>query len=219
MKVAWSEPTIGQEELKSAWGGVSGNEHVTITSGSGRQVEARCIQVTTPINPGSSGGPTLNKKGEVVGINTAGNVTAQNIGYALPISEFKLIQNDMRQLPFIKKPYLGARFCYAAGDELAHLFNNPTPSGCYLTQVHEHGLLHKLGLQAGDMVYQVNSHEVDVYGTVKVLGQNDRMSASDYISSLPLNSDLIMKVYRKGEKKEFTLELPDSIKSFISSPR
>lgn len=194
---------LGQEALKSCTGVVSGREHITITSGCGRQVEARCVQVSTPINPGSSGGPTLNKKGEVVGINTAGNVSAQNIGYALPISEFKLIQNDMLQSVFVRKPYLGALFCYAAGDELAHLFNNPTPSGCYLTQVYEHGLLHMLGLQAGDMVYSVNGYTVDVYGTVKVPDQNDRMSASDYISSLPLNSHLEIEVYRQGERKNF----------------
>ena len=195
---------LGQEALKSCTGVVSGREHITIMSGSGRQVEARCIQVSTPINPGSSGGPTLNKKGEVVGINTAGNTAAQNIGYALPISEFKLIQSDMLQLPLIRKPYLGARFCYASGDELARLFGNPTPSGCYLTQVYEHGLLHIFGLQAGDMIYSVNGHQVDVYGTVIVPGQNDRMSASDYISSLPLNSDLELEVYRQGKKEVCT---------------
>lgn len=195
---------LGQEALKSCTGVVSGREHITITSGSGRQVEARCIQVSTPINPGSSGGPTLDKKGDVVGINTAGNVSAQNIGYALPISEFKLIQNDMLKLSFIRKPYLGARFCYAAGDELARLLGNPTPSGCYLTQVYEHGLLHMLGLQAGDMIYSVNGYAVDVYGTVQVPDQNDRMTASDYISSLPLNSNLTIEVYRQGEKKTFT---------------
>lgn len=195
---------LGQEALKSCTGVVSGREHITITNGSGRQVESRCIQVSTPINPGNSGGPTLNKQGEVVGVNTAANVTAQNIGYALPINEYKLIQNDMLRLNLVRKPYLGARFCYASGDELAHLFGNPTPSGCYLTQVYEYGLLHLLGLCAGDMVYMINGYAVDVYGTVKVSEQNDRMSASDYLSSLPLNSALEIVVYRKGEKKVFT---------------
>lgn len=194
---------LGQEALKSSTGVVSGREHITITSGSGRQVEARCIQVSTPINPGNSGGPTLNKKGEVVGINTAGIGSAQNIGYALPISEFELIRSDMLKQPFIKKPYLGARFCYAAGDELALFFGNPLPSGCYLTQVYPHGLLAQLGLKEGDMVYAINDYTVDVYGMLKVEGQNDRMSASDYISSLPLNSDLSIEVYRNGEKKVF----------------
>ncbi len=194
---------LGQEALKSCTGVVSGREHITITTGRGRLVESRCIQVSTPINPGSSGGPTLNKQGEVVGINTAGNVNAQNIGYALPIAEFKLIQNDMLKSSLVRKPYLGARYCYASGDELARFFNNPTPSGCYLTQIHEHGLLHILGLQAGDMLYRVNGYAADVYGTVKISGQNDRMSVSDYMSSLPLNSPIELEVYRNGVKKIF----------------
>ncbi|MFT6765441.1 MAG: S1-C subfamily serine protease [Alteromonas naphthalenivorans] len=195
---------LGQEALKSVTGVVSGREHIAITTGSGRLVEARCIQVSTPINPGNSGGPTLNKQGEVVGVNTAGIGSAQNIGYALPISEFKLIQQDMLEQSVIRKPYLGARFCPAESDELAQFFGNPVPGGCYLTQVHDHGLLHALGLRAKDMMYTVNSYSVDVYGSVKIPGQDDRMSASDYISSLPLNSTITIAMYRQGEKYDLS---------------
>ena len=191
---------LGQEALKSSTGVVSGIEHITISNDFGRHVEARCIQVSIPINPGNSGGPTLNRKGEVVAINTAGIESAQNIGYALPISEFKLIQQDMLKHDFIKKPYLGAHFCYAESDELAHYFGNPVPSGCYLTQVYKYGLFYELGLQAGDMIYSVNGYAVDAYGCVCILESEDRMSASDYISSLPLGTDLILEIYRQGEK-------------------
>lgn len=41
------------------------------------------IQITAPINPGNSGGPLLNRRGEVVGINAAGYMFSQNIGYAI----------------------------------------------------------------------------------------------------------------------------------------
>jgi serine protease Do len=195
---------LGQEALKSSTGVVSAREHVTITSGCGRNVEARCIQVSTPINPGNSGGPTLNKQGQVVGINTASISSAQNIGYALPISEFKLIEQDMLKQPVIRKPYLGAQFCYAESDELAQFLGNPVPSGCYLTQVNKYGLLHEIGLQAQDMVYRVNGYAVDLYGCIKPSNQDDRMSASDYISSLPLKSDISLEVYRQGQKHLLT---------------
>lgn len=42
------------------------------------------IQQQAPINPGNSGGPLLNIKGEVIGINAAGALFAQNVGYAIP---------------------------------------------------------------------------------------------------------------------------------------
>jgi S1-C subfamily serine protease len=41
------------------------------------------IQITAPINPGNSGGPLLNRKGEVVGVNSAAYMFSQNIGYAI----------------------------------------------------------------------------------------------------------------------------------------
>lgn len=191
---------LGQESLKSATGVVSGEEHVTIASGGGRTVEARCFQVSTPINPGNSGGPTLNRDGEVVGINTAGIGAAQNVGYILPISEYKLIEIDLRRKPLVKKPYLGATYCYAEGDELAHLLGNPVPSGCYLTKVYDYGLMHEFGLRSGDMIYSLNGCAVDVYGHVKVPEKDDRINISDFLSSLALGDALTIVMYRAGEE-------------------
>lgn len=41
------------------------------------------IQITAPINPGNSGGPLINRKGEVIGVNAAGYMFSQNVGYAI----------------------------------------------------------------------------------------------------------------------------------------
>lgn len=45
--------------------------------------EASFIQITAPINPGNSGGPLINKNGKVIGVNAAGEIFSQNIGYAI----------------------------------------------------------------------------------------------------------------------------------------
>ena len=190
---------LGQESLKSVTGVVSGEEHVSISSG-GRTIEERCIQVSTPMNPGNSGGPVLNKKGEVVGINTAGIGSAQSVGYVIPISEYELVRKDLSSKPLVKKPFIGASACYAEGDEIALFLGNPIPSGCYLTKVHEYGLAHELGLRSGDMVHEINGLTVDVYGHVKVPIKDDRMSVSDYISSLPLGHELVLIMYRCGKR-------------------
>lgn len=52
------------------------------------------IQIDAAINPGNSGGPLLNLAGEVIGVNTAGNFSAQNIGFAIPINMVKRILSD-----------------------------------------------------------------------------------------------------------------------------
>ena len=68
---------LGQQSLKSTTGVISGRE-------------TGMIQMSAPINPGSSGGPSLNCLGQVIGINTAGIMAAQNVGYIIPINDLKI---------------------------------------------------------------------------------------------------------------------------------
>ena len=79
------------------------------------------IQTDAPINPGSSGGPLLNIRGELIGITTAIRADAQNIGFALPVdslmSEFPTLVNFER----INRAVFGAKVRQrhaASGDEL-----------------------------------------------------------------------------------------------------
>src|ERR1035438_8100458 len=49
------------------------------------------VQVTTPISPGSSGGPLFNMAGEVVGITTLYLEGGENLNFAIPINDAKLL--------------------------------------------------------------------------------------------------------------------------------
>ena len=55
------------------------------------------IQTDAPINPGNSGGPLFDTEGNVVGIDTAINPIAQNIGFAIPINIAKIIMAELKE--------------------------------------------------------------------------------------------------------------------------
>jgi len=65
-----------------------------IVSGVRRDGDRVLIQTTAPISPGSSGGPLLNQKGEVIGIATSSLAEAQNINFATAINELKKVRDQ-----------------------------------------------------------------------------------------------------------------------------
>jgi serine protease Do len=63
---------------------------------SGQQVEARTVEMTVPINPGDSGGPILNQKGELVGINSAMVTSATQVQKGIDITEIRAFLDEYR---------------------------------------------------------------------------------------------------------------------------
>ncbi len=184
---------LGQHQLKSTTGIVSGRESIRGQS---------LIQITAPINPGSSGGPLFDAQGKVVGITVAVDIDASNVGYAIPIGELHVILDDLYTKKFVKKPFLGARFAYAS-DEKARFFNNPLPAGMYISTVFNGSLLEQAGVQAGDMLYEFNGDRIDAYGEARVSWSEDNVSLFDLIGRVKVGQKVRIVVYRKGQKKEF----------------
>merc|ERR1711879_482449 len=65
------------------------------------------LQTDASINPGNSGGPLLNMQGEVIGINTAINAAAENIGFAIPSSQAAKIIDQLKQGKTPQRGWLG----------------------------------------------------------------------------------------------------------------
>ena len=182
---------LGQQSLKSTTGVVSGREE-------------GLIQISAPINPGNSGGPTLNTRGEVIGVNSAAVIEAQNVGYAIPINDLKVILGDLQKVKLLRRPFLGVLF-NNANEALTEYLGNPEPGGCYVVEVVPGSPLDKVGVKTGDMIYEINGHSVDMFGEMKLPFSEDKMSIINYVSRLKLGEQLRLTVYRNGNKKEFEL--------------
>ena len=187
---------LGQHALKSTNGVVSGREHTS---------SQFLIQISAPINPGSSGGPALNGAGEVIGVSSSGFTAAQNVGYIIPINEIRLILDDLRTVKLVRRPFLGVLFTNASED-LTRYLGNPKPGGCYVVEVYKGGPLDKIGVEPEDMIYEINGIPVDIYGEMNVDWSEDKVSIIDYVNRMSLGDQVTVVVYRKGERKEFSFE-------------
>jgi serine protease Do len=162
------------------------------------------IQISAPINPGSSGGPALNTRGEVIGVNSAGVIEAQNVGYAIPINDLKIILTDLQKVKLLRRPFLGVLF-NNANDALTEYLGNPAPGGCHVVEVVPNSPLDKVGVKRGDMIYEINSHPVDIFGEMKLPFSEDKISIINYVSRLKIGERIHLMVYRNGIRKEFEL--------------
>jgi serine protease Do len=193
---------LGQEGLKSTTGVVSGREHL------GGQYY---IQISAPINKGNSGGPSINSKGEVIGVNSAGIMGAQNVGYIIPSNEVKLFLKQLETFPedkayngikLLRKPFLGVLF-HSSNDSLTSFLKNPAPGGPYVVDIYKESPFARAGVQQGDMVYEINGHELDSYGEMYVeWSPEEKISIVDYASRLMIGDNIHIVYYRNGERKE-----------------
>lgn len=182
---------LGQHALKSTTGVISGREQ-------------HLIQMSAPINPGSSGGPLLNIKGEVVGINSSGITEAQNVGYAIPINMLKRILPDLYKVKILRKPFLGVLFNNGS-TALTEFLGNPLPGGCYVVEIVKDSTLDRAGVERGDMIYEINGYTVDIFGEMSVPWSEDKISITEYPGRLTIGQEINLVVYRKGERKEFSI--------------
>jgi serine protease Do len=182
---------LGQRSVKTTRGVVSGRED-------------HYLQIDVPINPGNSGGPLLNNKGEVVGINTANIPSAQNVGYAIPINDLKMILSDLHKVKILRKPYLGVFFNNAT-ESLVDYLGNPKPGGCYVADVIKDSILDRAGVRSGDMLYEINGHSLDMFGEMTVPWSEGRISLVDLVSRLTIGEKISLSIYRHGIKKQLSV--------------
>ncbi len=99
---------LGEFSNTVSVGIVSGLSRNITATGSGIREELEdLIQTDAAINKGNSGGPLLNSRGEVIGVNVAMAESAQSIGFAIPINKAKQDVASVKKFGEIRKPFLG----------------------------------------------------------------------------------------------------------------
>ena len=135
---------------------------LTNVDGQGQTLSA-LIQTDASINPGNSGGPLLDITGRVVGINTAGIVGSQNVGFAISIDSLKPIIDELITFGRIERGFLGivtatiTRFV-ARQNEL------PVEYGVYVVDVSSGTAAARAGLQQADIIIEIAGDEVSDSG-------------------------------------------------------
>lgn len=117
------------------------------------------IQTDAAINPGNSGGPLLNTKGEVIAINTAVNVEAQGIGFAIPINTAKDVLNQLISKGKVVRPYMGV-YLRDLSSELADYLGAPGTQGALVAEIIAGTPASKAGIKPGDLILEINGSSV-----------------------------------------------------------
>ena len=120
------------------------------------------IQTDAAVNPGNSGGALVNKKGELVGVNTAIiSQTGSYTGYsfAVPSNIVKKIVSDLIDFGSVRRAKLGITMT-AVDEKVASEMKLSSLKGVYIVEVSKGGAADKAGLKKGDVLLSIDSKQV-----------------------------------------------------------
>jgi len=118
------------------------------------------IQTDAAINPGNSGGPLVDMQGRVVGINSAGNDRAENIGFAIKIDFVRETIQSSIEDPLAATGYLGVSTT-AVTPDLRFQQNLSVETGAFVVGTLADGPAAAAGIGEGDVIVGLNGEAVD----------------------------------------------------------
>jgi len=145
------------------------------------------IQTDAPLNPGNSGGPLINMRGEVIGINTAVSTQAQGIGFAIPINTALAVVDDLIEVGYVSRtaeaieaiewypvtlnvvlgqstsdpnlPLLGVTY-NMVNEEIAERLELPEVKGAYVVEVIRGSAADRAGIKPDDVIIRFGDVEI-----------------------------------------------------------
>ena len=157
-------------------------------------VTMNLIQTDAAINAGNSGGPLVNTKGEVVGINSSkiSGEAVEGIGFSIPINDIK------DKIESLSKPILNLGISVRTIDEALSKQLN-MEQGLYVVEVTEFSSAEKAGLKAGDIIVKADGNRITTFDEFKEI-KNAKEEGDD----------ISLEVVRNGESKTINVTLTAS---------
>lgn len=185
------------------------------------------IQTDTPINPGSSGGPILNRCGDVIGIASEILGNAQNIGFAIPSNLARSVAGSLIKDGRVIRPWFGIDGSMIDG-ELRQIFALPLTDGFLVEAVEQNSPAYLAGISGGRLPVKVGLRSLILGGDI-IVAIND-IEIKDYeslqrgLNTVKIGNKLRLKIFRMGKivTSEFMIterplqpgDVPESSQSF-----
>jgi len=196
---------LGEFQNTVSVGVISGLGRTVIASGEsvGTETLEDIIQTDAAINKGNSGGPLLNLKGEVIGINTAVSSSGQNISFAISIDKAKKDIEQVKGSGKISYPYMGVRYVvitkeYAESKKLSVDYGAIITKGTTADDpaIAAGSPAEKAGLKEGDIILEMGGEKI---------GENNTIAKM--ISGYNPNDSVDLNILRDGKEITITVVL------------
>jgi serine protease Do len=153
------------------------------------------IQTDASINFGNSGGPLVNIRGEVIGMNSALNTQAQGIGFAIPINLAASVAHQLITTGRVRRGYLGINLDELTR-EMAEGKDWEITEGVLVTNVAEGSPADAAGLQEDDVIVEFDGKPVTRARPFRLL-----------VAGTDVGKRVQLKVFRDGRYRDVTVTL------------
>jgi len=164
----------------------------SLRSQAGRLIDG-VIQTDVALNPGNSGGPLVDSRGRVIGINTAMIYMAQGISFAIPINTARWVVTELVVHGKVRRAYLGiGAQSRPVNRRIQHNLALNMSTVVEVVTVEKNGPAERAGLERGDCIFSLNETQVATVDDLHRL-----------LSKWPPGTALTVKLLRSGRVENY----------------
>ncbi len=153
------------------------------------------IQTDAALNPGNSGGPLVNAKGEVIGVNTAMILPAQGICFATSIDTAKFVASRLIRDGKVSRSYIGmAGQNVPLPRRLVRFYNLPVESGILVVSYEPGSPAKRAGLVEGDIIVEFDDHPIAGIDDLHRLLTEERIGQQSSLAVIRRTDRIVLRV-------------------------